>query len=565
VQQFVNSRWWEGPSWLRQSEDEWPSEEFQIDEEEVDAEKRKTTITQVSLVGEQTPWYMHRFSSYHSNIRVVAWIRRFIAKSRKLTQEDSELTTEEIEAAEKHLFRIIQQESFSSTESQVCGLKVGRMEDGLIYVNSKLLHRQDSEEFRKPILLPNKHPLVDQLIREEHLRNGHAGVQYLMAKIREKCWIVQGRKAIRKIVKTCVRCRRFCTKKVSVTPAPLPEDRVKSSKVFEVTGVDLAGPLFLKNGGKAWVVLFTCAVFRGVHLELVTSLETDSFLLAFLRFVSRRGRPAIVYSDNGTNFVGAANLFKNLDWKRIQREANVQRIQWKFNPPTAAWWGGWWERLIQTMKSLLRRMLGHSKLNYIQLETCLCEVEAVMNNRPLTYVTEDQEDLVPLTPAMFMQDQEVTKFPEIEELTAGGFRKKFKVLQQLKRELCQRFRSEYLGILVHRGKNKKTTDFKVGDVILVGCDNLKRLDWPMARITELLPGKDGNTRVARVKTASGFLTRPLQRLYPLEVSAQELTEQRRPESRVIDKRDTVDGGHEDSPGQSTRCGRRVRRPVRFGL
>ncbi|GFS99472.1 integrase catalytic domain-containing protein [Trichonephila clavipes] len=93
----------------------------------------------------------------------------------------------------------------------------------------------------------------------------------------------------------------------------LPADRVRDAGVFEVIGIDLAGPLFLKNGEKVWVVLYTCAVYRAVHLELVTALSTNNFLLSLRRFIARRGRPSVVYTDNGINFRGAVREFKNLD------------------------------------------------------------------------------------------------------------------------------------------------------------------------------------------------------------------------------------------------------------
>jgi hypothetical protein len=121
----------------------------------------------------------------------------------------------------------------------------------------------------------------------------------------------------------------------------------------------------MKDGSKSWFVIFTCASFRCEHWELVNSLSTGAFLLALQKFICRRGRPVTVYSDNGTNFHGADNLFKSLDWQLINEYAGVRRIQWRFNPPSAAWWGGWWERLIRSTKDLLRKMLGHRKLSEI--------------------------------------------------------------------------------------------------------------------------------------------------------------------------------------------------------
>jgi len=272
--------------------------------------------------------------------------------------------------------------------------------------------------------------------------------------------------------------------------------------------------------------------------------------MAFNRFVSRRGRPETIYSDNGKNFIGAANLLGNLNFRKIVKKANnMKKI---FNPPSAAWWGGWWERLIRIMKDLLRRTLGNRRLDGVQLETCLCEVEATMNKRPLTYVTEDSADLIPLTPQMFMTDQSDTNFPRVENLDSDELRRRYKTLGNLKEELRSRFRKEYLAELVHKGKSKDVQEFRVGDVILVGDDNMKRQDWPIARIVELLPGADGHCRLARVKSLKGFFMRPLQKLFRLEVGSADSIPKPKPPK---DMQDVI-----YNPVERTRCGRKVKKP-----
>ncbi|GFT01967.1 integrase catalytic domain-containing protein [Trichonephila clavipes] len=148
-------------------------------------------------------------------------------------------------------------------------------------------------------------------------------------------------------------------------PVSLPSDRVKDATVFEVVGVGLAGPC-TSNG------------------------------------VIRRGRPQIIYSDNGTNFRGAYNELIDIDWNEVYRYAEIQRIRWKFIPSTAAWWGGFWKRLVRTVKELLRRTLAKALFTYEELLTILCECEKVVNSRPLTYLSEDTQDLTPITPARFL-------------------------------------------------------------------------------------------------------------------------------------------------------------------
>ncbi|GFT94911.1 integrase catalytic domain-containing protein [Trichonephila clavipes] len=156
--------------------------------------------------------------------------------------------------------------------------------------------------------------------------------------IRERFWIIRARKTIKSILNECFICARFKVKSLSSGPSPLPPDRVNNCAIFEVVGIDLAGPLFLKTGEKVWITLFTCAVYRALHLELVNALSSDAFLLALRRFIARRGKPRIIYCDNGTDFRGAFNDLAILDWHKISRETSTQKIVWKFIPPTAAWW-----------------------------------------------------------------------------------------------------------------------------------------------------------------------------------------------------------------------------------
>ncbi|GFY76172.1 integrase catalytic domain-containing protein [Trichonephila inaurata madagascariensis] len=207
--------------------------------------------------------------------------------------------------------------------------------------------------------------------------------------IRERFWIIRARKTSKSILNRCVICVRFKEKSLSSGPSSLPPDRVTDCVTFEVVGIDLAGLLFLKTGEKVWIILFTCVVYRALHFELVNALSSDAFLLALRRFIARRGRPRLIYCDNGTNFQGAFYDLAKLDRHKISRETPTQKIVWKCIPPPTAWWGGWWERLVRIIKELLRRSLGKSILSYEALSTVICECEFLIISRPLTYVSEN--------------------------------------------------------------------------------------------------------------------------------------------------------------------------------
>jgi len=509
-----------------------------------------------------------RFSTYAKNVRVAVWIRRFIDNCRKKSQDrvtSYYVRVDEMRKAEKDLIHKIQVQNYP-TPPVLGKLYIEKADDNLWHVRTKLTYRQDMQLFRSPILLPNTDELVHQLIEYVHTLHCHAGTQFVLGKLRERYWIPSGRKTVGRILTKCLVCRRFSAKNLSCEPAPLLEKRVQTQFAFETTGVDLAGPLVLKGGKKVWIVLYTCAVYRGIYLDTVDSLSADEFLDSLEKFTNLIGRPSHLFSDNGTNFVGADNMMKILNWKKSKLEERLHRkqIKWTFNPPSAPWWGGFWERLVRSVKDLLRRMLGTAKLSKGQLISCLASVSYAINNRPLTTLTEDDEDLFPLTPAMFMRDLPVSGLPERELISSRDLQSSYQKIIDLKRALRERFRKEYLANLVQRQNEKKTCPPKVNDVVLVGQENKKRYEWPLGIIVELYPGRDGQVRVARVKTKNGFLVRPLQRLYPLEVpttSEKEVS----PEVKRDATREITDQleSQDSNVVIKTRSGREVKKPTRY--
>ena len=371
AKKLLESRWWEGPEWLKLPPEEWPSKEEEINEEIVNIELRKTssrlkeetppkaTTEGIAMIGEKNvPWYLERFSSYAKILRMIAWVLRFTNNSRRIhASVGGELSAKEISTAELLLCKLAQKESFMGVnDPRLRGLNVFE-EKGIMRIKTAISNRQDTFCFRYPIVLDSKHLSTRRVILYTHLKLNHAGTEIVMNNLREKFWILRYRRTVRSIVHKCTACRRHAARNMEAPFTPLPENRVREAAAFEVVGIDYAGPLFLKEGCKAYICLFTCAVYRAVHFELVTSLSTEEFIEAFRRFIARRGRPSVVYSDNGRNFVGLANLLRKINWQKIQRYCSLSQIEWNFNPPSAAWWGGWWERLIRILKDLLRRTL----------------------------------------------------------------------------------------------------------------------------------------------------------------------------------------------------------------
>ncbi|XP_052799407.1 uncharacterized protein LOC128231022 [Mya arenaria] len=210
--------------------------------------------------------------------------------------------------------------------------------------------------------------------------------------------IPSNRQHVRTILRRCVTCNKVTGKSYSAPDLPsLPAARVSDEPLFSVTGVDFTGELHVKEKDgkqhKAYICLYTCASTRAVHLEIVPDLTEESFLLAFRRFVSRRSLPRMMISDNVTTYQAAANQIRRLCSSQCLQTAIAQQgTQWQFISKRAPWYGGRWERLIGVAKTTIKKILGRASIDLQMLQTVVTEVEAMMNDRQLTYVSSSRDD-----------------------------------------------------------------------------------------------------------------------------------------------------------------------------
>jgi transposase InsO family protein len=290
---------------------------------------------------------------------------------------------------------------------------------------------------------------------------------------------------------------------------------------FTNVGIDYFGPFHVVVGRhqeKRYGVLFTCLSTRAVHLELAHHLTSDSFILAFRRFVDRRGTPAVVYSDNGTNLcAGEKEMRAELEEinKNLQLAAEKREIEWRFSPPSAPHFGGVWERLVRCCKSALTHVLHGQTVSDEILHTALTEVESLLNGRPLTHISVDPNDPTPLTPNHFLLGGPHPNLP-ISIISPGErlSSKSWRRAQQITDHFWKRWLTEYVPNLTERIKwTRNERALQVGDLVLVADKSSERGTWPVGRVTRLMPGKDGVVRTAVVKTQHGEYTRPVIKLF----------------------------------------------------
>ena len=421
-------------------------------------------------------------------------------------------------------------------DSKIRELKPFLDKHGLICLGGRLQHSDMSFGEQHPYILPSDHRLSEMLISCCHEQVMHSGMRDTLMQLRDKYWIPRARQMTKTIIAACTTCKRFRVKAMQQTTAPLPRDRITETPPFETVGVDFAGPLFVRakkdKVEKAYIALFTCDVTRAVHLELVSDMSTETFLLAFKRFISRRGLCRTVYSDNARTFKRADQDIREL-WRSIKepellRYFTEKGIKWKYIAERAAWWGGFWERLVRSVKTCLKKVMGRASLSFEEMTSLLAEAEATINSRPLTFVYNEPEEPQPLTPAHFLIGKRLCSLPpkpfhaasrtpssSKEELT-----RRWKYRQRLQNDFWTRWKKEYLLELrsAHTTKNSHSTPLKQGDLVLIGEERSPRQIWKTGIVQQLFPGRDGLVRSCAVRTSDRtILRRPVQLLYPLEL------------------------------------------------
>ncbi|XP_062557524.1 uncharacterized protein LOC134222387 [Armigeres subalbatus] len=360
----------------------------------------------------------------------------------------------------------------------------------------------------------------------------HAGPQLLLGVVRQQFWPLGGRNVARQVVHRCLRCYRTKPSTVQQFMGELPSPRVIVSRPFTKTGVDYFGPVYIRpaprrTAVKAYVAVFVCLCTKAVHLELVTDLSTERFLQALRRFIARRGRPSDIYSDNGTNFVGARNqltelfrMFKdNQHHDRVTTELAENGVQWHFIPPKAPHFGGLWEAAVRSAKNHLLKVIGETVVSSEDYATLLAQVEACLNSRPLVPMSDDPDDLQPLTPAHFLVGSSLQSLPDVNMKAVSSNRlNQYQLIQQKLQHFWNRWKREYLIQLQARTKRwKPAIPVQPGKLVVIKDENAPPIRWKIGRIIALHPGEDNVTRVVTVKTATGELKRPVEKICILPI------------------------------------------------
>ena len=498
------------------------------------------------LVNDQTPVgvakkpFYHKYSSYYTLINVVAYCLRFRYRP---THPVEYLSRAERDRAEQRLWKLIQRVQFerelqciektgTTKNTRLAAFSPFVDESGVLRVGGRLVNARIPECQKHPVLLPSYHHVTDLIIREVHHASLHAGLQSTLFAVRHRFWLLDGKGQVRKIIRRCNVCIRHRPVTVQSKMSALPPSRVQQSAVFSHVGVDFFGPVLLKEKKfknrttiKGYGCIFICMATKAIHIEIVSDLSTEGFLAALRRFTGRRGIPSHIYSDNGTNFVGANHQLHELYrlhtsepfHDSVNSFSTHRGITWHFNPPLSPHFGGIWEAAVKSCKHHLHRVVGAKMLTFEEFNTLAIEIEAVLNSRPIGIMSTDPNDPAVLTPAHFLIGRPLKMVPQPDYTSVPDNRLSiWRFISKARQDFWKRWHVEYLSELQKRQRwIEGKGEIVPGSIVIVIDKNQSCSQWPLGKVVEVYPGSDGITRVAKLRTKSGEYVRNVTRLCPL--------------------------------------------------
>lgn len=542
-----DARWFVGPDFLHQPEDQWPVERLLRGNERQHIDElysRKVfACAGTRILPQGLPFSVEMKLMGWAGLLVVArrvrrailrwWRRRSPRRDTTVIESGNDLAMID----EMFVYRRIQADCFAS---EIKALRYGKPiargsrlivlnpfldEAGILRANGRITRIQSGEFNNLPVILDRKHPAVMEILKEYHRKFYHGSSETVLNELRQKYFIFGLRGALRWLSHRCLVCRVQRGRPHTPFMSTLPFGRTAiGQRPFSYCGVDYFGPMTVKIGRrreKRWGALFTCLTTRAVHLELAHSLNTSSAIMALQRLAARRGRPKVVYSDNGKNFRGASKELREavltLDGGAMSNHCQRNHMRWVFNPPDAASWGGAWERLVQSVKVSLKIVLKDQAPGEEVLLTLLAEVEHSVNSRPLTHVSVDPRDQEALTPNHFLIG---TSSGEIQlgryDPRSMNLRRQYRIAQGFADAYWKRWLREYLPSLIPRKKwAERQPAIEVGDVVLILDLQTPRNQWRKGVVDRVKPSNDGIVRRAFVKTPYGIFERPTSKLIKL--------------------------------------------------
>ena len=535
---------------------------------------------------------LNRHNNWKKSINIIAWIRRFwnnlkqkvdqqnqnksSDQSRKMTlrhhkkqkkpmqinYEEYYLNPEEVTSTEDLLFKYAQSGEFANEISLLSEgaevpnnskikklLPIWDEETGLLKHNSRIVGY-------KPTILPKDHQVTKLFIHDIHKKFGHSGPSLTLYKVRKRVWITSGRQQVKKAIYKCS-CRKIIL--LNERMGQIPSWRTQNPTIWSRVGTDVLGPLYVKqeiikedeNGEeqkttkfvKTFAILWTDLISRGVMVDLLYSADTEGVLRSLRKVTAIYGSAKIYYSDNASYYKKASLEIKefmaSIDWPKVRKQAGKFNAQWLFSTEAAPFRNATSERLVSTIKESLFKVIQKNALPFQELQTCLLEISAYINNRPIGFLSSDNlEDMKPVSPSLLTIGREIEILGEYT-----GKDPTLQVLYHHRTKTIEDFLKNWTALYLQnlsptkKWLEKNPYKIKEGMILFIKDENKMKDLWKKGIVTKVIRSKtDQMPRTIQLRTAkSKKITRPIQKLAIPEWEI--LEEDTQPTSHVLNIED----------------------------
>ena len=457
----------------------------------------------------------------------------------KFNYEDYFLHPKEVTATENILFQYAQRCEFATEiallsegsdipkDSKIKTLiPIWDKKEELLRHSSRIMNYQ-------PIILPKDHEVTKLFIQDVHKKFGHSGPSLTLYKVRQRAWVTSGRQQIKKAMLRCS-CRK--TILLNERMGKIPLWRTQQPSIWTRVGTDVFGPLYVKQEVveedahgeerkitkmiKTFAILWTDLISRGVMVDLLYSADTEGVLRSLRKVIAIYGSAKIYYSDNASYYTKASKELKNfvttIEWTQLQKEVQKWNAEWIFATAASPFRNATSERLISSIKQALAATIKKSVLSFPELATCLMEISSYINNRPIGFLTSDnQDDMQPISPSLLTIGRETEVMGDYQ-----GQNPNLKELYNHRKETLQHFLKNWTALYLQnlsptqKWLTRNPYKIKPGMVLFIKDENKMKDLWKKGIVTKVIYSKNDNIpRTVELGTSTARkIVRPIQKL-----------------------------------------------------
>ena len=522
----MGSIWQGGPAYLTLPRDQWPfSRQFvdTVPEEEMRAPKAEfniaTAVPGVGNVGLRNMGItgmitevMDKHNSWVKTIMVTArLVKGLLCVDRSKINKAP--TVKDIRLAKTLQFVVSMEPSVDAyNKGQLTSLRPV-LDNGIVYTMGRcgrsLLKLMGVQ--RMPVLARSTR-LARLIMIECHEENHRTTPSDVLARSRQRAWIIRGRFLAKQVCKACPVCR---LKKVSLAKqlmADIPEHQLFPCPPFSYVSLDFAGPYQARAMGnsrafiKCWGLVIICQNTRAVKMLATAGYSTDDFLTAYHRFTANHANPLLVVSDAGTQLRKAGEIIEKgdpagLDWQRIVEGAAKSGTEWKCVEPGCQWRNGLAESAVKLVKTTLALTLAsQTTLNFAELDTLFSSVANIVNQRPIAVKSFTEEDSHAITPNDLLLQRSKNTVPGVVYGTDDSLTRRQEVIRELEQTWWDMWIVQALPHLVPYKKwRQEHRSMQVGDVVLVLYEKkVGKGTYRLGRVLAVHPDSHGVVRTVTV-------------------------------------------------------------------